>query len=507
MSSSTSKAEPPDEQKPHLFDNFQRKHPKLLSQAAINFAANVFSATFGLFNVVIFTRLLSAADFGTYALGLGFSAIVSTFMCSWLRLYIMRVEPRGDGTDVRAAVVPGLMLSCAIAPFAYIAARLAGLQAEASLATVALAMGLGFYETTLELLRARFEAFTVMRVTALRAVSILTFGIILSFVIRSGVTLLVSSMLAYVLVAIVFTGRTWSGAKINFNGGLLINLAKAGFPLTLSLTLASISATVDRFIVAHLSGAAAAGQYSAGVDLVRQTLIIPAISIAATFMPMAVQILANRGPNATRDHLRECFELVLAITLPAALGFAIVSHHIANVILGPDFRDLATMVMPIICLAVIFQILTYQYVHIGFLLSDRNSLYLINTASTMIFNCILAYGLIVTFGPVGAAWGRLAAEIFGFLGAVILTQWAFPVPLPWGRAIRVLIAGLVMVAIVKMLDGVLNVSSRAALVILIPIGAATYFAMCWVLDIAKARQRLIRAVEMLQGALAAKSGA
>jgi len=144
MSSSTSKAEPPDEHKPHLFDNFQRKHPKLLSQAAINFAANVFSATFGLFNVVIFTRLLSAADFGTYALGLGFSAIVSTFMCSWLRLYIMRVEPRGDGTDVRTAAVPGLMLSCAIAPFAYIAARLAGLQPEASMATVALAMGMSF---------------------------------------------------------------------------------------------------------------------------------------------------------------------------------------------------------------------------------------------------------------------------------------------------------------------------------------------------------------------------
>ncbi len=196
------------------------------------------------------------------------------------------------------------------------------------------------------------------------------------------------------MVALVFTGRTWRGTTIKFDPQQLIGLAKAGLPLTLSLTLASISATVDRFIVAHLSGAAAAGQYSAGVDLVRQTLIIPAISIAATFMPMAVQILANRGPDATREHLRECFELILAITLPAALGFAIVSHHIANVILGPDFRDLATIVMPIVCVAVIFQILTYQYFHIGFLLSDRNSLYLINTASTMIFNCILAYILI-----------------------------------------------------------------------------------------------------------------
>jgi O-antigen/teichoic acid export membrane protein len=236
-------------------------------------------------------------------------------------------------------------------------------------------------------------------------------------------------------------------------------------------------------------------------------MIIPAISIAATFMPMAVQILANRGPDAAREHLRECFELVFAITLPAALGFAILSHHIANVILGPDFRDLATIVMPIICLAVIFQILTYQYVHIGFLLSDRNSLYLINTASTMIFNCILAYILIVQFGPIGAAWGRLAAETFGFVGAIILTRWAFPVPLPWGPAIRILIAGLAMVAVVKMLDGALDLSSKAALIVLIPAGTAIYFAACWALDIAKARARLIRALEMLRGALAIRRGA
>src|ERR1700733_14064350 len=185
MSSSASKAEPPDPHEPHLLENFQRKHPKLLSQAAINFAANVFSATLCLLNVVIFTRLLSAADFGTYALGLGFSAIVSTFMCSWLRLYIMRVEPRGDG-------VSGLVLSSLISPFADLAARLAGLQAQASIATIALAIGLGFYETTLELLRARFEAFTVMRVTALRAVSILIFGVILTLMTRSGIALLVS---------------------------------------------------------------------------------------------------------------------------------------------------------------------------------------------------------------------------------------------------------------------------------------------------------------------------
>ena len=50
----------------------------LLGQTAINFAANVFSAAFGLVNVVIFTRLFAPAEFGIYVLGAGFAAIRST---------------------------------------------------------------------------------------------------------------------------------------------------------------------------------------------------------------------------------------------------------------------------------------------------------------------------------------------------------------------------------------------------------------------------------------------
>src|ERR1700676_3124571 len=98
----------------------------LVGQTAINFAANVLSAAFGLINVMVFTRLFAPAEFGTYVLGAGFATIVSTFLCGWLRLHIMREQARGDGTDVRGIIVPGLLLSCLLAPFAYGAARLAG---------------------------------------------------------------------------------------------------------------------------------------------------------------------------------------------------------------------------------------------------------------------------------------------------------------------------------------------------------------------------------------------
>src|SRR5450432_1925192 len=149
----------------------------LIGQTAINFSANVFSAVFGFINVVVFTRLFSPLDFGTYVLGFGFAVTVSTFLSSWLRLHIIREQARSDGTDVRGAVLPGFFLSCLISPLAYVAGRLVGLEADASIAAVGLAIAIAFFETGVDLLRARLQAFTMMRATMLRAVLVPGFGI------------------------------------------------------------------------------------------------------------------------------------------------------------------------------------------------------------------------------------------------------------------------------------------------------------------------------------------
>ena len=148
-------------------------------------------------------------------------------------------------------------------------------------------------------------------------------------------------------------------------------LAKTDLPLTLSPPCAISSP--HRFMIANLVGSADAGKYVAALDLVRQTLMMPAMSAAAAFFPLAVQIHTRRGDAAVRSHLAECVELLLSITLPACLGFAVISIHVANVVLGTDFREAAAQIMPIIAVAVIFQVLTLQYLHASFLLSGRNS--------------------------------------------------------------------------------------------------------------------------------------
>jgi O-antigen/teichoic acid export membrane protein len=160
------------------------------------------------------------------------------------------------------------------------------------------------------------------------------------------------------------------------------------------------------------------------------------------------------------------------------------------VVLGADFREVAAQAMPIVAIAVIFQVLTQQYLHASFLLSGRNSFYLINTASIIAANVILSYVLIRSHGTVGAAWARLGADASGFVCALVLSRFAFPVPLPLGRLALTMIAALAMALAVRTIDANLHVSDLAACVVLVGAGLASYAAMCWLLDISRTRARL-----------------
>src|SRR6516164_6572747 len=462
----------------------------LIGQASINLTANILSALLGLLSVFVFTRLFSPHDYGTYLLGTGFASVISVFLAGWFRNLVLSGHARNDGTDVRGLVASGFLLSCLTAPIAYGLGVLTGLGAAAAVAAIALSIAIAFFDLTQDLIRARLRSFSVMRVTLVRSAGVLCLGVLVALVSPTGLVLLLSSTAACLIAILVQSRTAWRGTMMVFDRAELAALARQGLPLTVSLTLLAVSSVADRFVIANLVGAADAGRYVAALDLVRQTLMLPAMSAAAAFFPLAVQIHARKGNAAVRSHLAECVELLFSITLPAALGFAMISAHVANVVLGADFREIAAQTMPIVAVAVIFQILTQQYLHASFLLSGRNSFYLINTASIIAANVILSYALVSEYGTVGAAWARLGADVIGFFCALILSRRAFPIPMPLGRLALTIVAGLAMALAVGTIDRGLRVPDALACIVLVVAGAFTYLALCWLVDISYTRRRL-----------------
>ncbi|WP_342724381.1 oligosaccharide flippase family protein [Bradyrhizobium sp. B097] len=468
----------------------------LIGQASINLTANVLSALLGLLSVFIFTRLFAPHDYGVFLLGVGFASVISVFLVGWFRNLILSGHARNDGTDVRGLVASGYLICCLTAPIAYLLARLVGLDAAAALAAVVLAIAIGLFELTQDLLRARLKALSVMKATLVRATALLGLGVVVALVSPTGVLLLLAAASAYLVAVLVQSRSAWRGTIVNFDRADLRSLARTGLPLTLSLTLLAISSVTDRFMIANLIGAADAGKYVAALDLVRQTLMMPAMSMAAAFFPMAVQIHARQGDAAVRTHLADCLELLAGVTLPACLGFALIALHVTNIILGADFRAVASEIMPVIAIAVLFQVLTQQYLHASFLLSGRNSFYLINTASIIAANVFLSYVLVSLYGTIGAAWARLGADIAGFVCALILSRFAFRLPIPLGRLALIAIAALAMALTVGALDRALDLADLPASIVLIGAGLVVYAALCWLFDIARLRGRLKRGLVM-----------
>jgi O-antigen/teichoic acid export membrane protein len=462
----------------------------LIGQASINLTANILSAVLGLLSVSVFTRLFSPHDYGIYLLGVGFASVISVFLVGWFRNLILSGHARNDGTDVRGLVASGYLICCLTAPIAYGLARLVGLDPTAAVAAVALSIAIGLFELTQDLIRARLMAVSVMKGTLVRAIAALGLGVAVAFASPKGVLLMTSSTAAVLLAVLIQSRTAWRGTRIDLNRTRLAIAARQGLPLTLSLTLLAISSVTDRFMIANLIGPADAGKYVAALDLVRQALMLPAMSAAAAFFPLAIQILAHKGAAAVRSHLAESVELLFSVTLPACLGFAVISWHVANVVLGADFREVATQAMPIVAVAVVFQILTQQYLHASFLLSERNSFYLINTTVIIASNVILSYLLVSEHGTIGAAWARLGADAIGFFCALILSRFAFPVPLPLGRMALILVAGLIMALSVAALDRNLHVADLTACAVLAGTGFALYAALCWFFDISQVRGRV-----------------
>ena len=434
----------------------------LIGQASINLTANILSALLGLLSVFVFTRLFSPHDYGTYLLGTGFASVISVFLAGWFRNLVLSGHARNDGTDVRGLVASGFLLSCLTAPIAYGLGVLTGLGAAAAVAAIALSIAIAFFDLTQDLIRARLRAFAVMRGTLVRSAGVLCLGVLVALVSPTGLVLLLSSTAACLIAILVQSRTAWRGTMMVFDRADLAALARQGLPLTVSLTLLAVSSVADRFVIANLVGAADAGRYVAALDLVRQTLMLPAMSAAA------------------------------------ALGFAMISAHVANVVLGADFREIAAQTMPIVAVAVIFQILTQQYLHASFLLSGRNSFYLINTASIIIANVILSCVLVESHGTVGAAWARLGADAIGFLCALVLSRSAFPVPLPAGRLALVMIAALIMALMVGALDRHLHVADLTACIVLACTGFCSYAVLCWLFDISRLRGRLKSGVALLR---------
>jgi len=452
--------------------------------------ASVASAVIGLLSAICFTRLLSPEQYGVYIIGLSTAGIVSAVLFTWVRVSALRFQSEGGSVDVRKTVLLAYLISVLASPLIFVVATLSSsLSHQRIIAAIGFALGLGLFEIGQELLKSRLQSFAFMAASITRACLAFTLCLLAALFGGGGLGQLAMVTVAYFVTATVFATVIWRRPLAPVNFVQLRRFVRFGVPITISGFVFAIHAALDRMLVFHLMGDGAAGQYGASADLVRQIILIPATSIAAATIPLAVRAFASGGEASARQHLELSFEILLAVIFPAVVGFALTSNFVAAIVLGAQYRETAAQILPILAFAWLFQSITQSYVHVSFHLAKTPSWITLQGVGMLAMNLLTMPLLTIRFGLTGAAFALVITEMFGTGLGWFLTRRAFPLPFNGWHVSRIGLATVLMGFVVAGLKlwlpaGIISFG------LIVAGGGATYVAAALALDIAGAKKSL-----------------
>jgi O-antigen/teichoic acid export membrane protein len=270
--------------------------------------------------------------------------------------------------------------------------------------------------------------------------------------------------------------------------------ASYGLPVAASLILALALASTDRFVLAAFRNEATVGVYQAGYSLANRTLDVVFVWLGMAGGPASIAALERGGLKALEGVAREQSGFMVALTLPAAVGLALVARPLAEIMIGPGLRAGAAEVTPWIAAAAFFAGINTHYLHTAFTLARRTGRLMLAIAIPAVLNLILNIALAPRFGLQGALWATLASYGIGVAVSYALGRRSLALPMPWSTLARAALASAGMGAAVwytPTYGGVAELAAKAL------IGVAVYGLLAWLLDLCGARThggRLLQAL-------------
>ncbi|MCE3290727.1 MAG: polysaccharide biosynthesis protein [Caulobacter sp.] len=270
----------------------------------------------------------------------------------------------------------------------------------------------------------------------------------------------------------LFKGGHWQPKRAK-------DYAAYGVPISLSLILSLVIASTDRFVLGAFLGEAAVGVYHAGYSLANRTQDVVFVWLGMAGGPAMVAALERGGKAALAQTAREQASFMVLLTLPAAVGLALVALPLSELLIGPQLAQGAARVVPWIAAGGFFSGVTTYYLHQAFTLGRRTGLLMAAMTFPAALNLVLNFALVPRFGLDGAMWATTASYGVGALASFAMGRRVIALPLPTDTLVRAGLACLPMILIVSLLpdmDEVPELALKAGL------GALAYGITAWLLD-------------------------
>jgi len=471
--------------------------------------ANIVQGVVGVLTLLFFTRVLSADQFGQYALAFSVMSIAHVAVFTWLEAAMARFWAAQTTEAAMRSHFATLHRYFALLTVIYVpvAALLVWLWPLAPDLKFAVAVGLAGVpiRSAYRLLQERRRAAGAVAASAGLDIAVTVLGFIAGLAAvglgAGGAAPLIGLAIAPFLAALIYSRSEW---RRGTHGAVLRSraqdYARYGYPVAASLILALVLSSTDRLVLATFLDEAAVGAYHAGYSLANRTLDVMFIWLGAASGPALVMALERGGASALKAAAREQAGTFLLIALPAAVGVALVSQPLADLIIGEQLRDQAAAVTPLIAVSALMAGLTTYYFHQAFTLSRRTGRLLQAMAIPALVNLGLNVVLIPRMGVMGAALATALSYGVGILASWGLGRRALALPVPWNALLRCGLATAVMALAVSRLPAA---GGLEELVLKASVGAVVYGLAAWLLNAADVRGHGIRVLKTFQSRLAA----
>src|SRR5208282_3586536 len=395
-------------------------------------------AIIGFFALILYTHLLSPAEYGIYVIGMSMAGIIAAMFFAWVRLSVSRYQARSPELDLRAEAIVAygatvVIIACLTPILLLIVRPNIGFGLVAG--SLFLSLSLTAFEISQEFRRAQLNPlrFTIIAVT--RSSLALTLGYVVIKLVGGGLGLLVAIGASFLIANVLSFPRKTAKPLRLLSVEYLAQFIRYGLPFSLGALAISLHGALDRLGVAYLLGQSGAGYYGLAADMTRQILNLLAGSVASAMFPIVFRSFTATGATATRERLKEGAELLLALITPVTVWLAMSADVVAGTLLGAEFQTSVAALLPLLVIGRMCGAINQFYLQVSFQLAEKPLLQVAHDSLILVLNLALLFPLTLAFGLPGTAAAVLIAEALGILIGIWLSRKAFRLPFNgWGMA-------------------------------------------------------------------------
>ena len=262
-------------------------------------------------------------------------------------------------------------------------------------------------------------------------------------------------------------------AAASFDPAVLKAALGFGLPIIGSGIFTWMSLNAGRYVILHWGGVEQVGIFAIGFGLgLRSAGMLSMVTTGAAWALVLKEIADHGRVAALRQHARN-FLALAGLLLPAAIGLYLVRNEIVQVLMAPQFRPDAILVLPISTAAGVIYAFQMHFVNQFFLLEKKSMALLWLGMADAVLTVATTVAAVSGFGILGGALGLLVSKL---IMVIVVAVWAWSrsgLVIPFAGLGAIVAAGGLMALVVACLpsDPVVTwLALRAAA------GAGSYFA-------------------------------